>query len=47
MEFNLGAGYIRARYETYFNRKNGALYGKHLANYWGVTRLGISLTYKL
>ena len=47
MEFNLGAGYIRTRYETYFNRKNGALYGKHLANYWGVTRLGISLTYKL
>ena len=47
LEFNIGVGYIWARYDTFYNIDNGALYDTSTANYLGVTRLGISLIYKL
>lgn len=47
MEFNLGVGYLWARYDTFYNIDNGARYDTSTLNYLGITRLGISLTYKL
>lgn len=47
LELNIGAGYLYTRYNKYYNIKNGALYGTDTKNYWGVTRFGVSVTYKL
>ena len=47
MEFNIGVGYLWARYDTFYNIENGARYDTSTLNYLGVTRLGISLIYKL
>ena len=47
MEFNIGVGYLWTRYETYYNIENGASCGTETLNYLGITRLGISLIYKL
>ncbi|GHT29800.1 hypothetical protein AGMMS49574_07570 [Bacteroidia bacterium] len=45
-EFTLGAGYANMRYNTYYNMYNGARIDTHTRNYWGITRVGISLTYR-
>lgn len=45
-EFNLGAGYARMEYNTYYNIENGAWINKRVRNYWGITRLGLSLVYR-
>lgn len=44
-EFNIGAGYANMKYNTYYNIENGAKIDTRLRNYWGITRLGISLAY--
>lgn len=46
-EFSLGVGYINTRYNTYFNIDNGALLSTRDRNYFGPTRIGISLAYEL
>lgn len=47
MEFNIGVGYIWTRYDTFYNVENGISWDTSTANYLGITRLGISLIYKL
>lgn len=44
-EFTLGAGYAYIRYDTFYNIDNGAQTGSGIYNYWGITRLGLSLVY--
>lgn len=46
-EFSLGVGYINTRYNTYYNIDNGALISTRDRNYFGPTRVGISLVYAL
>lgn len=47
MEFNIGAGYIYTKYNSYYNVKNGTRFDTNVKNYWGVTRCGISLIYRI
>lgn len=47
LEFNIGAGYINTRYNAYYNVDNGALFNTATKNYWGITRCGISLIYRI
>ena len=44
-EFTLGAGYANMRYDTYYNIDNGARIDTRTKNYWGITRVGISVVY--
>jgi len=46
-EFQLGVGYVNTRYNTYYNIDNGALINTRNRNYFGPTRVGISLVYSL
>lgn len=47
LEFNIGAGYFNYRYDTFVNRYNGPLLRTSgVCHHWGITRVGISLTYK-
>ena len=45
-EFSLGAGYAHIKYNTYYNIDNGAQIGTETRNYWGITRVGLSLSYR-
>lgn len=45
-EFTLGAGYANMRYDTFYNIDNGARIDTRTKNYWGITRVGISLVYR-
>lgn len=45
-EFNLGAGYANMPYDRFYNIDNGAGNGEGVFEYWGITRLGLSLVYK-
>ena len=45
-EFNIGAGYANMKYNTYYNIENGAKMDTRVRNYWGITRLGLSLVYR-
>lgn len=46
-EFMLGVGYIHTKYDTYYNIPNGARFEKGISyNYWGLTKVGISLVYR-
>lgn len=46
-EFTLGAGYANMKYDTYYNIDNGALISTgDSKNYWGITRIGLSLVYR-
>ena len=45
-EFNLGAGYANMKYDRFYNIDNGAQSGEGEYDYWGITRLGLSLVYK-
>ena len=45
-EFNLGAGYANMPYDRFYNIDNGARNGGGVYEYWGITRLGLSLVYK-
>lgn len=44
-EFTLGAGYANMRYDTYYNIDNGARIDTRTKNYWGITRVGLSVVY--
>lgn len=45
-EFSLGAGYTHMKYNTYYNIDNGAQIGTETRNYLGITRVGLSLSYR-
>lgn len=45
-EFNVGFGYANMKYNTYYNIENGARLGNETKDYWGITRIGISLAYR-
>lgn len=45
-EFNIGAGYANMKYNTYYNVENGAKIDTRIRNYWGITRIGLSLVYR-
>lgn len=45
-EFTLGAGYANMKYDTYYNIGNGARIDTRTKNYWGITRVGISVVYR-
>lgn len=46
-EFTLGAGYVHAKYDTYYNIPNGVRFEKGRSyNYWGLTKVGINLVYR-
>lgn len=45
-EFTLGAGYANMRYGTYYNMDNGAHIDTRTKNYWGITRIGLSVVYR-
>ena len=45
-EFTLGAGYANMRYGTYYNMDNGARINTRTKNYWGITRVGLSVVYR-
>ena len=47
MEFNIGVGLIHTRYNTYYNIDNGMRYDTRVKNYWGITRCGISIIYRI
>ena len=45
-EITLGAGYANMRYDTYYNIDNGARIDTRTKNYWGITRVGLSVVYR-
>lgn len=45
-ELTLGAGYANMKYDTYYNIDNGARIDTRTKNYWGITRVGISVVYR-
>lgn len=46
-EFTLGAGYVYTKYDSYYNIPNGARVERGVRyNYWGLTKVGISLSYR-
>ena len=47
MEFNIGAGLIHTRYNAYYNIDNGERFDTRIKNYWGITRCGISIIYRI
>jgi len=46
LEFNIGAGYMNYHLDTFENVYNGRLVKTREKSYWGITRVGFSLTYK-
>jgi len=46
VEFNIGAGYMNYHLDTFANVYNGRLLHTQKKDYWGITRVGISLTCK-
>lgn len=46
-EFSLALGYANAKYDRYYNIDNGALINTKTRNYFGPTKIGISLSYRL
>jgi len=47
-EFSIAAGYIYARYDTYYNIDNGAMKRESdCLRYWGPTKVGIGIVYRL
>jgi hypothetical protein len=47
LEFTIGAGYTHLVYDTFYNVGNGAKFTTETKDYWGITRAGVSLVYKL
>lgn len=46
IEFNIGAGFAEYDYDIYRNWENGPKVGSGSDWYWGITRAGISISYK-
>lgn len=47
MELTLGAGYANIKYDAFRNYHNGPKYDSGRTNYWGLTRAGVSVVYKI
>lgn len=46
-EFTAGLGYVFTKFDTYYNIPNGACFEKGTPyNYWGLTKVGVSLVYR-
>lgn len=45
LEFNIGAGYANIDYDLYRNVTNASRYAYDKKDYWGITRVGITLSY--
>lgn len=39
-------GYANMKYDTYYNIDNGARIDTRTKNYWGITRMGLSIVYR-
>lgn len=46
-EFSLAVGYANMKYNRYYNIDNGALINTRTRNYFGPTKIGITLSYRL
>lgn len=46
LECNIGLGYMNYRFDAFNNVYNGKLIYTGRKDYWGITRVGLSLTYK-
>ncbi len=46
LEFNLGVGFAGYEYDVYCNRKNGPKIRTGSSTYFGITRAGVSLSYR-
>lgn len=46
LEFNIGFGFAEYSYDAYRNWDNGPRFTSGQAWYWGITRAGITLSYK-
>lgn len=46
IETNIGLGYMNYRFDAFNNACNGKLLYTGKKDYWGITRIGLSLTYK-
>lgn len=46
-EFLLGGGYVNMKYDRFYNIDNGARVETQTKNYWGITRVGLSVTYRI
>ena len=46
MDFSIGAGYACLVYDCFYNVENGARYTTITRNWWGPTKLGISIYYQ-
>ncbi len=46
LAFTIGAGFAKYRYDAYRNRENGQKFASGSDCYWGITRAGITLSYK-
>ena len=48
IEFTLGVGYAKYSYDSFYNVPNGQKLGHNISkDYWGITRLGVTFSYKL
>ena len=45
-EFTVGVGYANMKYDTYYNIDNGAQIDTRVRNYFGPTKVGVSLVYR-
>lgn len=45
LEFNVGAGYARMSHDKYERRTCGPFLGHEKKNYWGLTKLGVTVVY--
>jgi hypothetical protein len=46
-EFTAGIGYAHLKYDVFYNVRNGADYNTKSKNYFGLTKAGVTLIYKL
>lgn len=46
LDFNIGAGFADIMYDAYRNFQNGPMYDSGHIFYWGITRAGVSLSYR-
>lgn len=47
LEFSLAVGYVNTKYNRYYNINNGALINTKTCNYFGPTKIGVNLCYRL
>lgn len=47
LEFTLGAGYVYMDYDRFVNTENGAWVDRQVKHYWGPTKAGITLVWRI